>query len=345
MTGDIDQSSDVAGDVVVACAADDAFAMPMATTIASAVENLGPGRKLTVWLLDGGISAEHRRQIETRWESQGLTSHWIHPQAERLAGLPVSDHINLLTYFRLLLPAVLPEGVAKVIYLDSDLLVLRDLGELWDRPLEDRLCLAAPDVACPSIDASQNVPNYRRCAEYMAAVRPVPNFARLGIPRTAKYFNGGVMVIDLRRWREADLASRFLRCLHDNRYHVKYWDQYALNVVLAGCWGELDMRWNQGAHIYRYPSWQESPFQQAQYEQIRSDPYIVHFSSTVKPWHAGSTHPYRERFLQYVDQTAWSGWRPQPSARDWRRDLANLIQQSILFAGRKYRFVRAHLGM
>lgn len=332
-------------DIVLACAADDGFALPLATTVASVLDHLAPGRKLSLYILDGAISAENRRRLEACWSPDRLTCHWIQLPAERLAGLPISGHINPLTYFRLLLPTVLPESMSKAIYLDSDVIVLSDLAGLWNLPLDGHLCLAAPDVACPCIDASKALPNYRRCAEYLASVRPIRNHARLGIPATAGYFNGGVMVIDLKRWRDADLAQRFLRCLGENRRYVKYWDQYALNVVLAGRWGKLDVRWNQGAHIYRYPSWKESPFDQPQYQQIVMDPYVVHFSSPSKPWHYDCAHPYRDRFYEYLDRTAWRGWRPASPPPDWRRELSARIDRAILFAGRKYRYLRAQFGI
>lgn len=332
-------------DPVLACAADDGFALPLTVTIASALSQLPSARRLTLYLLDGGISAENRRRIEASWDMERMTLHWLAPRAVDLQGLPVSGHVNLLTYFRLLLPTALPDTVRRVLYLDSDLLVRRDLSELWDQPLEDLACLAVPEVACPYLDAAKSLANYRRCAQYLAALRPVPNYAALGMASTAKYFNGGVLLIDLERWRREQATSQLLQCLHDHRRHVKYWDQYALNVVMAGRWGELDVRWNQGAHVYRYPSWRESPFEQAEYERLLADPYIVHFSSPSKPWQDGNRHPFREEYFRVVDQTAWVGWRPTAERRTLRQQATRALQEAILFGGRKYRFLRANLGL
>jgi lipopolysaccharide biosynthesis glycosyltransferase len=91
---------------------------------------------------------------------------------------------------------------------------------------------------------------------------------------------------------------------------VRWNDQYALNVVLSGRWGQLDLRWNQAAHIFSYPSWSLSPFDRETFEQLRDDPYIIHFTTCDKPWLATCLHPSRKLFFECVDRTAWAGWRP-----------------------------------
>ncbi len=83
-----------------------------------------------------------------------------------------------------------------------------------------------------------------------------------------------------------------------------------MNVVLAGRWGTLDPRWNQGSHVYGYPTGDRSPYDQATFERLRSDPFIVHFTTRYKPWVASCRHPLRKLFFEYVDQTDWAGWRP-----------------------------------
>jgi lipopolysaccharide biosynthesis glycosyltransferase len=106
------------------------------------------------------------------------------------------------------------------------------------------------------------------------------------------------------------MPNRLLNCLRDNRPHVRWNDQYAHNVVLSGAWRPLDLRWNQAARIFSYPSWSLSPFDRETFERVRDDPYIIHFTTSDKPWLATCIHPLRRMFFEYVDQTAWAGWRP-----------------------------------
>jgi lipopolysaccharide biosynthesis glycosyltransferase len=102
-----------------------------------------------------------------------------------------------------------------------------------------------------------------------------------------------------------------LACLRDHRQHVLWWDQYALNVVLAGRWRELEPRWNQGAHLYEYPNWRESPLDREAYHCLKRDPWIVHFCSPSKPWHYFCRHPFASDFRRCLRQTAWRDWSPR----------------------------------
>ena len=146
------------------------------------------------------------------------------------------------------------------------------------------------------------------------------NYRELGLPADAPYFNGGLMVADLACWRRENLAQQMLDCLHNNREHVLWWDQYALNVVLAKRWRPVDFRWNQGTHVYAYPSWEQSPVDRTTLSNLRHAPWIVHFCSPSKPWHYFNRHPFRrEFFYQCLDRTAWKGWRPERPDQFLRR--------------------------
>lgn len=298
------------GDPIVVLAADDRFAIPLAVTVRSALDNLAPGRKLRIYVLDGGVREATQERLVRSWPEGRFRVEWLVVDASALAGLPTSGHINLVSYYRLLMPRVLPSDVRRVIYLDSDLIVRADLSRLWDCDLGGQLCLAAPDCATPYMDSSVALANYRLCGPHMGSARPVPNFRELGLRAEAAYFNAGVLLVDLAGWRNADVSGKSLACLERHRQHVDFWDQYALNVVLAGRWGRLDARWNQGSQVYGYPTWEQSPFDRATFEQLRGDPFIVHFTTRIKPWRPFCRHPFRAEFFQYVDRTAWAGWRP-----------------------------------
>ena len=302
---------DVNDDVVVVSAADDAYAMPLAVTVRSALDTLHESRRLRLYVLDGGLSGPTKNRLVRSWADPRLEVSWVRPDLSQVRDLLVSDHVNMVTYLRLLMPLVLPREVERAIYLDADMLVRRDLGQLWDEPQGDHAVLAAVDVAAPCIDAEASLPSFEHCRKYLAARTPVLNYQELGISPEARYFNGGLLVADLARWRRDWLAEQMLRTLREHRQHVLWWDQYALNAVLAGKWRELDGRWNQGAHLFVYPNWRQSPLDRQQYEQLRDDPWIVHFCSPSKPWHYFCRHPYAGEFRACLARTAWRDWRPE----------------------------------
>jgi len=123
---------------IVLCAADDHYVKPLAVTLRSAAASLKVGGHLHVVLLDGGISESSFAALD-----------------QTLQELPIT--VNVLTID----PAEIQAEIEKVIYLDSDVLVDDDLTELWELDLKGQYCLAAPDIACPYIDAYAACENVR----------------------------------------------------------------------------------------------------------------------------------------------------------------------------------------
>ena len=296
--------------IAVVTAADENYALPLAVTVRSTIRSLSRADRLDLYVIDGGISDASRHRLQSSWLDSRVQIHWLTPDLSPLSGLAVSGHASRTNYARLMLPHWLPARLNRVLYLDSDLLIKRPLRHLWNEDVSNVACRACQDPAAPWMDCSTMLRNYSRCAPRLAAEHPVPNFRALNIHGSAAYFNSGVMLVNLRYWREHSIAERSIECLHRNRDHVLWWDQYALNVVLYRSWQPLDIRWNQGAHIYRYPCALESPFDDATFGRLCRHPWIVHFSSHLKPWHPGDNHPYRLEFFRLLDQTSWRSWRP-----------------------------------
>jgi lipopolysaccharide biosynthesis glycosyltransferase len=306
-------------DVVVVSAADNSYAMPLAVTIRSALDHLHSDRRMQLFILDGGLSEHNKTRLLKSWMDPRLQVHWIQPNIADVQDLPVSAHVNRVSYFRLLMPLLLPEHVTRAVYLDADMLVRHDLGDLWNEDQGEHAVLAVQDIAAPMLDSEAALPAYGRCRYYLASARPIANYRELRLAATTKYFNGGLLVADLAKWRRMRLSEQMLKCLRENRQHVLWWDQYALNVMLAGDWRELDHRWNQGAHIYAYPNWRESPLDRQTFAQLRTSPWIVHFCSPSKPWHYFCRHPFKEEFRHYVGLTDWNGWQPERPKEFLRR--------------------------
>lgn len=295
---------------VVLCAADDNYVRPLAVTLQSAAQNLRAGNKLQVIVLDGGISDENWIGLKETMADLPIELFSIRPDVSEVADLATSHHITHSAYLRLLAGRLLPESVEKAIYLDSDLLVCDDLSELWEIPLDGQLALAVPDIACPYVDARRVDCNFAKSSPYMATISPIPNWQQLGLSPDEPYFNSGVMVLNVSRMREENLEHALIQCLRTNQRHVWCWDQYALNVVFAGQWNPLPLKWNQGAHLFEFPSNDHCPIDQDEFEAARTNPSIIHYTTEWKPWRFGNRHPLKHKYFEQLDQTAWSGWRP-----------------------------------
>lgn len=325
---------------VLVCAADENYVRPLAVTLHSAASNLKSGNHLQVVLMDGGIGESSWQKLEQTLAGLPISIQIVKPNRTEVADLGISHHITHTAYFRLLSARLLPENLDRVIYLDSDVLVQDDLTELWKMELQNNYCLAAADIACPFVDARFAPGRFRKSIPYLATMAPIPNWKALGLDPRQPYFNSGVMVLNLKRWRDDAVETRLIRCLRDHAKYVWCWDQYALNVVFAGQWQALPPRWNQGAHLFDYPDESYSPIEFADFRDMRDHPALVHFTSEFKPWLFRSNHPLREAWFAGLDRTAWRGWRPEkPSFRIkdwWTRQAVDWSRKMII----RYRSVR-----
>lgn len=328
-------------EIVVATASDDNYAIGMAVTIRSAMHHLPVDRSLRVYVLDGGIAEDTKTKVLESWQHSRVAVEWIRPDMRALEGLLTIGHLNACTYLRLLMPHVLPRSLKKVIYLDADLLIRRNIAEIWDTPIDDHPVLAAVEVAAPFVDCATVFPASPERYKYTAEPNPVKNYRDLGIPGHRKFFNAGVLCVNLDRWRKDDIPRQAMQCLHDHKDFVLWCDEYALNVVTSGQWGEIDARWNQGAAFNSYPCWQESPFEKPVYESIKDDPWIIHFTWIKKPWLEDCKHPFQEEFLTYLDMTEWYGYRPA----DYAQPASSIHSFKLLWkhAKQRYRTVRKNL--
>ena len=258
----------------------------------------------------------------------------IKPDPEVVDDLMISHHITRTAYFRLLAGKLLPDSIDRVIYLDSDLLIVGDLSELWQEEIGNDYCLAVPGIACPYVDARAADFNFKRSSPYLAGLTPIPNWRELGLKGDAPYFNSGVMVLNIQRWRQENIEQKLLKCLRENAKHIWCWDQYALNVVFAGEWSTLPTRWNQGAHVFEFPDESYSPIDQQSFLTTRDNPAIIHFTTEWKPWHYHNSHPALERFFQQLDKTTWAGWRPEKPKfslkKSWERLAVEVVKRSYI---------------
>jgi len=279
-------------DPVIVCSADNRYAIPLAVMLRSLAEHLAQGRMATVWVLDGGISRWNKRKIIKSLPPRRLELHWVAVDTALLVDMPVSGHVSLATYYRMLLGSALPESIEKVIYLDVDIIVLSDISELWQVPMNGYVVCA---VSEPHQQAGEMLD-----PGLMKGVGLEPNSA---------YFNAGVMMIDLVKWRQANLFERACGFVRQFGNLLRSWDQDILNCLLMNEWGPLEEKWNR--HVDQLIKLDERDF-----DAYRKTGGCIHFASAIKPWTWWANHPARGLYFEWVDLTTWKGWRPRPPLRN-----------------------------
>jgi len=241
--------------VVFAC--DENYAMPLATALRSILDANKKRWPFEFYVLTDRFSDEIRRKVLASLPKGSSTIRWIDVDITPFSKFGTIPHISMMTYARFLLPSIFPESVSKVLYLDADLLVLDDLGPLWDTDLEGSVLGAVLDGLDPHLKSGK---------PHLDAV-----------PKVRAYFNAGVLLIDLGRWRQERISEKALEYMIQYP-QSPYSDQDALNAVCDGLWKKLDSRWNCQKFYEKMSLLNMDRTQR---------PGIIHFVCRDKPWNAG----------------------------------------------------------
>ena len=301
------------GRMQVAMASDDNYVPHMAATIAS-LTACTPANRIDLYIVAVQISERNVEILTTFIELQGFASYQIIDFNEsRISTFRTDGHITVASYIRLFLPSLLPKEVQKLIYLDSDLAIVENLGRLWDTQIGGALVAAAPDLLMPD--------------------RP-----RLDLPRDHKYVNAGVLLIDLAGWRRAEIEAKAVKIVSEEAERLRFHDQDVINMLMTGQIKLLDIRWNLPPRVEYYHTVQIG-MTRRDYTSLFKRPFIVHYTTNKKPWHFTAAVRFELLYIESARRTPW-GYHAaagvKPGARVRRALL--IVKRQL---GRSLRFVLA----
>lgn len=254
---------------------DDNYAPFLSVALSSIVRNSSKTYAYKVIVLYMKLSERNRRMLASL-AAENLEIQFISME-NRLDGITDcmsnrlrADYFTLTIYFRLFIPVMFPE-YDKAIYLDSDIVVPGDISELYRTELGDNLLAAAAD---------HSVVDVPQLAKYIED--------GVGIDKH-HYINSGVLLMNLKRMREAQLEQRFLELMNTYHFDCIAPDQDYLNVM---CSGKI---------LYLPASWDAMPTQGT--EPIKN-PKLIHYNLFAKPWCYDHVQ-YEEYFWEYAKKSGY----------------------------------------
>lgn len=256
------------------CVANDAYAQHAAVMLASLFETT-PNIPFNVYLLTDGISKNNASKLGSHCRRYGNLLKIIDCNLVSLGlqGLNYSNW-NLIIYLKLFIANLLPSTADRCLFLDVDMIVNHNIKELYESDL------------CGSIIAG--------CQD-----TPVAESKRkkLGLSMDDIFINSGVMIMDLKKWRDSNLdnVSIFLK----RNKSILTNDQDAIALLFKGNIKILATnKWNATTFFFHQtPNVQPKFYDEI--EAIRKDPWIIHFCFPVKPWFRECKHPYRKLYDKY----------------------------------------------
>ena len=201
-------------------------------------------------------------------------------------------------FYRLMIPEMFPD-YDKVLYMDCDTVALADVAKLYTIDIGNNFIGAAADQAVAA------VPAFRAYTKYALNIAP------------HRYFNSGVIVMNLKKLREIGFYGKFCEVLRSYEFIIAP-DQDVLNLICKD-------------RVYYYGGeWNQMPI------GGKGNPKLIHYNLTMKPWHYTDVL-YQEYFWRFAEKTefladikkALTSFTPEMAKRDEEssKKLIALAQQ------------------
>lgn len=175
---------------------------------------------------------------------------------------------------------------SKVLYLDSDIHVRDDISELLNFDIGEYSAAVVMD----------GLPDYKGTSgSYRKAI---------GMTSTDLYFNGGVMLINLDKWRQIDVLSKAKEWFSEKENQGLFADQDPLNVILEGKLFYFPARWNLQTTLLNSILYKGKIASDFRIEYINAK--IIHYAGDLKPWSSKAYLPfifeYRNSFSEFKEK-------------------------------------------
>ena len=241
----------------IALTFDDNFWAPAYATMRSICLFTRRRADLVFHLCHRTLTDEHRADLLKIAEEFPVTLHWHALDQSELfqdvaRRMPENKRLSNIVYARLMIDRLVGPEVARVLYLDCDMLVRDNIEKLYDIDMEGFPIAAVRDSIGAFITGGRDLRHNRDIFDI-----------------ADPYFNAGMVLIDTAKWRDADIMGRMEQALKDGVMARIYYDQDFLNLVFTRNWLALPWRWNTI---------------DARHAHEGLDPAILHYTGENKPW-------------------------------------------------------------
>lgn len=214
---------------------------------------------------------------------------------QSFSSINLASGFPLATAYNIMSPRYLLKPSKRYLYLDADMVVRKDLGDLWEIKMNHAIGA--------TLDA------HIGWASSPSMWRP---WIEEGLDPLTPYLNTGMLLIDVDRWNTQELTERVIEKL--SQYQLPCVDQDAINLVLKGNFDELPPKYNSMPyHLLSSFRYVDALTPQREIEAALIDPNIVHFHRSFlgKPWEIACAHPGKNLWRSLANEV-----RPK-----WRKSL------------------------
>lgn len=269
----------------------DGYAGHLAASLYSLLDNNRNIRNLDIYIMSVGMCLEFKDRLRA---IAGTFHRYLHvvelgDLKDRFEYDIDTRGFDISAMGRLFAPQVLPDTVKKALYLDCDTIVCQSIRPLYETELGDKL---VGMVMEPTV--------YKEMKE------------SIGLRRDEAYYNSGVLLMALDRWREEDVLRQLLDFYKSCQGRLFACDQDTINGALKGRIKTLPVKYNYFTN-YRYFRYSTlcslcgayREVGREAYEEAGRSPAVIHYLGDERPWIAGNHNHFKRLYEYYLAKTPW----------------------------------------
>lgn len=247
------------------------FSQHGACTIASVLANADDNDSYHFYVIYDYLSEETIGKFEKLKKIRPCDIEYIPIDVDNIKDFTQYSNISNACFFRIKLFEL--ENVDKILYLDSDIIVRKNIKPLFSLNIEKYCIAGAKDIIWKTLKDKYN------------------------LSEKSIYINTGVLLINIKKTRKTNVLQKIKRfCeLHKDK---DYGDQDIINYIFQEQILEFDIKYN-----FCYPF--QNEYKKEKYDRIAEDPYIIHYITNNKPWNPGSTCFMKSEYFKYLKRTPY----------------------------------------
>lgn len=269
----------------------DGYAGHLAASLYSLLEHSRTIRSMDVYVLSVGMCREYQERLQAVAGTFNRELYVVElgDLKDRFDFAIDTRGFDVSAMGRLFAPLVLPGTVKKALYLDCDTIVCQSIRPLYETELGEAL---VGMVMEPTV--------YERMKEAIGLLRDDP------------YYNSGVLLMALDKWREQDVLGRLLAFYKACEGRLFACDQDTINGVLKGRIKSLPVKYNYFTN-YRYFRYSTlcalcSAYRETgeeAYREAARSPAVIHYLGDERPWIRGNHNHFKRLYEYYLGKTPW----------------------------------------
>lgn len=232
-------------------------------TMMNSLSQNNPNSQFDVYVMHSNLEESDKARIKSKVGSN-INPIYIYMDSKDFAGAPKVKRYPYEIYYRIFAPIKLPEHLDRVLYLDSDLIVHRNIDPLYNISFQGNYF-----IACTQI---------RSFMQWF-------NRIRLTVGKDHTYVNTGVMLINLKELRDKIHPDKIFKFIKRNGWRMCLYDQDVIFKFFGNKIRLIDPRlYNLSDRLVMF----HNKFYRSKYkidlDWVENNNYIIHYLGTNKPW-------------------------------------------------------------